>query len=477
MRKALLSLTFIGVGTLLGIVGTQFSPLHAQSERTPPKVVVDDTEVQRDGKFTTSFAPVVKKVAPSVVSIFASRTLKPSEAPDMRRMHPFFNDPAFREFFGDPSQRPSRRQREEALGSGVVVSEDGYILTSNHVIEEADEIKVELLGGRELTAKVIGTDPATDTAVIKVDATGLAAATLANSDKLEVGDVALAIGNPFGIGQTVTMGIISATGRGDLGIVAYEDFIQTDASINMGNSGGALVDAQGRLIGINTAILSPAGGNVGIGFAVPSNMAVAVMNQLIENGEVRRGRIGIGIQDVTPDLAEALGLDDPTGAVIANVELGSTAESAGLKVGDVVTAVDGQAVHSSADLRNLIGLTPVGSEVTLTVKRDGGERQVTVRIAEALAPPQLAGTVFEGASLRDASAAEARGSGAGVVVEHVAPGSSAARAGLLPGDLIVAINRMSVTSLADMAKWLADGPDTLAVELVRAGTRLLLVVR
>lgn len=416
-----------------------------------------------------TLAPMLERVTPAVVNI---SVVSPAPAAS----NPLYGDPFFRRFFALPDSPP--QQQRLSAGSGVIVdAAAGHVLTNHHVVADAGEIAVTLKDGRRLRAELVGSDQATDIALLKIEAMNLAALELGDSDDLRIGDYVVAIGNPFGLGQTVTSGIVSALGRSGINNDGYEDFIQTDASINPGNSGGALVTLDGRLIGINTAILSPAGGNVGIGFAVPSNMAVAVMNQLIENGEVRRGRIGIGIQDVTPDLAEALGLDDPTGAVIANVELGSTAESAGLKVGDVVTAVDGQAVHSSADLRNLIGLTPVGSEVTLTVKRDGGERQVTVRIAEALAPPQLAGTVFEGASLRDASAAEARGSGAGVVVEHVAPGSSAARAGLLPGDLIVAINRMSVTSLADMAKWLADGPDTLAVELVRAGTRLLLVVR
>ncbi|MGZ8919393.1 MAG: DegQ family serine endoprotease [Limisphaerales bacterium] len=463
MRKALLNLTFIGVGTLLGIVGTQFSPLHAQSERTPPKVVVDDTEVQRDGKFTTSFAPVVKKVAPSVVSIFASRTLKPSEAPDMRRMHPFFNDPTFREFFGDPGQRPSRRQREEALGSGVVVSEDGYILTSNHVIEEADEIKVELLGGRELTAKVIGTDPATDTAVIKVDATGLAAATLANSDKLEVGDVALAIGNPFGIGQTVTMGIISATGRGDLGIVAYEDFIQTDASINMGNSGGALVDAQGHLIGINTAILSRTGGNQGVGFAIPINMGRMVMERLIADGKVTRGYLGVSLQPLTPELAERLEIKEQGGALVNDVVEGTPAAEAGMKPGDLVTEFDGRKVADYRQLRLMVSQTKPNSKATFKVLRDGKFRNVEVTLAELPSQRAMAGMMrpggapenetkpetLEGVEVGDIDAKARRQYNIpnhlrGALVTNVDPNSNAYSAGLRPGDVLLEIERKAV---------------------------------
>src|SRR5688572_4693752 len=300
MSKALRNLTFIGFGTMLGIFGAQFLPSYAKEERTPPKIAVDDSPVQRNQGFTASFAPVIKKAAPSVVNIFATRTLKERE---MRGTHPFFFDPRFREFLGEDEEPPMRRQKAESLGSGVIVSADGYILTCNHVIEGADEIKVEINGGREYTAKVIGADPPTDTAVLKVEATGLPAITLANSEKLEVGDVVLAIGNPFGIGQTVTMGIVSATGRGELGIMAYEDFIQTDASINMGNSGGALDDAQGRLIGVNSAIMSRTGGNQGVGFAIPISMARMVMERLISDGRVSRGYLGVNLQPLNPDLA------------------------------------------------------------------------------------------------------------------------------------------------------------------------------
>lgn len=475
MRKALLNLTFIGVGTLLGIVGTQFIPSHAQSERTPPKVIVDDTEVQRDGKFTTSFAPVVKKVAPSVVSIFASRTLKPSDAPDMRRMHPFFNDPAFREFFGDPSQRPSRRQREEALGSGVVVSEDGYILTSNHVIDGADEIKVELLGGRELVAKVIGTDPATDTAVIKVEATGLAPATLANSDKLEVGDVALAIGNPFGIGQTVTMGIISATGRGDLGIVAYEDFIQTDASINMGNSGGALVDAQGRLIGINTAILSRTGGNQGVGFAIPINMGRMVMERLITEGKVTRGYLGVSLQPLTPDLAERLEIKEQGGALVNDVVEGTPAAEAGMKPGDLVTEYNGRKVADYRQLRLMVSQTKPKTKATFKVLRDGKFRNVEVTLAELPSQRAIGGLLrpgespenetakpetLEGVEVADIDAKARRQYSIpnhvrGALVTNVDPNSNAFTAGLRPGQVILEIERKPVAD-ADAAVELSN---------------------
>ena len=497
MRRALRNLTFIALGTLLGVIGTQFIPLHAQSERTPPKVIVDDTAVERDGKFTTSFAPVIKKVAPSVVSIFATRILKESEASDMRRMHPFFNDPAFREFFGDPGQRPSRRQREEALGSGVIVSEDGYILTSNHVIEGADEIKVEALGGKEYTAKVVGTDPATDTAVIKIEATGLAAATLANSDKLEVGDIALAIGNPFGIGQTVTMGIVSATGRGELGIVAYEDFIQTDASINMGNSGGALVDAQGRLIGINTAILSRTGGNQGVGFAIPINMGRMVMERLITDGKVTRGYLGVSLQPLNPELAERLEIKEQGGALVTEVVEGTPAAEAGMKPGDLVTEFNGKKVADYRQLRLMVSQTKPKTKAVFKVLRDGKVRTVNVTLAELPSERALGGMLrpggtppgdtaepetLEGVEVGDLDAKSRRQYSIpnhvrGALVTNVDPNSNAYTAGVRPGDVILELERKPVTN-ADEAVELSNnfkGKKVLLRVWSRGSTKYLFV--
>lgn len=416
-----------------------------------------------------TLAPVLERVTPAVVNISVV-----SETP--AASNPLYNDPYFRRFFDLPE---APRQRMSA-GSGVIVdAEQGHVLTNHHVVANAREITVTLKDGRRLQAELVGSDEATDIALLKVEGSNLVELEIGDSDRLKVGDYVVAIGNPFGLGQTVTSGIISALGRSGINNEGYEDFIQTDASINPGNSGGALVTLDGRLAGINTAIISPAGGNIGIGFAVPTNMAVAVMNQLIEHGEVRRGRMGIGIQDVTPDLAEALSLGDLRGAVIANVEPGSPAQHAGLEVGDVVTAVDGRPVHGSADLRNRIGLTPLGTDVTLTVVRADGERQVTVRIEEVEAPaPQLTDTLFEGASLRSASRDEARRAGMpGVVVESVAPASRAARSGLRPGDMIVAVNRTPVASVEELRRWASAGPVTLALEIVRDGSRLLLVVR
>lgn len=417
-----------------------------------------------------TLAPMLERVMPAVVNIaVVSRT--PAED------NPLYSDPYFRRFFNLPEQQPQARI---SAGSGVIVDADkGYVLTNYHVVEGGSEITVTLKDGRQFRARLVGSDKDTDIALLQIRASGLSAVQIGDSDSLRVGDYVVAIGNPFALGQTATSGIVSALGRSGLNIEGYEDFIQTDASINPGNSGGALVTLDGKLVGINTAILSPAGGNVGIGFAVPSNMAVAVMKQLVEYGEVRRGHIGIGIHDVTPDVAQALKLGDVRGAVVANVEPGSSAQKAELKVGDVVTAIDGRPVRSAADLRNRIGLTPAGTEVTLTVMRSGSERQIKLRVTPgANTASSVSGTLFDGATLRKASPEEAGDAGSGgVVVESVAKGSPAARAGLRPGDMILSINRIPMKSVDDIRRWTSDRPTTLAVELVRNGDRLLLIIR
>jgi serine protease Do len=461
MKRALLNLTFVGIGTALGILAAQHLPSYAKSERNPPKIVVDDSAVQRDGSFMTSFAPVIKKAAPSVVTISASHVLKGGR--DMR-MHPFFNNPMFREFFGEPDERPSRRPvKEEALGSGVLVSEDGYILTSNHIVEGADDIRIETAGGKDYVAKVVGTDPPTDTAVLKVEGTGFPAITLANSDKLEVGDVVLAIGNPFNIGQTVTMGIVSATGRGELGIVDYEDFIQTDASINMGNSGGALVDAQGRLVGINTAILSRTGGNQGVGFAIPINMGRSVMERLIASGKVTRGFLGIGLQPLSSELAERLDLKEQGGALVAGVEEGLPAAEAGIKPGDLITEFNGRKVMDHRQLRLMVSQTAPNTKVQLKILRNGKEKTVDATLAELPTERTLSGMLRRGQpnapkseALEGVEVGEIDGRSRrqfnipnhvrGALVTNIDPDSTAAEAGLLPGDVILEIERKPVTN-------------------------------
>jgi len=319
-----------------------------------------------------TIAPMLEQVTPAVVNISVL-----SQAPQAE--NPLLRDPFFRRFFNLPDQMPQSKPQVSA-GSGVIIdARNGYVVTNNHVVENAQEIAVTLKDRRRLRAKLIGRDAATDIALLQIKADGLAALSIGDSDRTKVGDFVVAIGNPFGLGQTVTSGIVSAMGRSGLKIEGYEDFIQTDASINPGNSGGALVNFQGELIGINTAIIGPAGGSVGIGFAVPVSIVRSVVEQLREYGEVRRGRLGVAIQDLTPDLADSMSLKGDEGALIAKIERGSPADSGGLRSGDVVIAVDGRPVRSATDFRNRIGLLRVGTPVQLTVMREGGQKSVTVR--------------------------------------------------------------------------------------------------
>jgi Do/DeqQ family serine protease len=318
-----------------------------------------------------TLAPVVARITPGVVGI--------SVKGEVREENPLLQDPMFRRFFGD---QPIARETE-ATGSGVIVDAGrGYVLTNNHVVEHATNIEVTTKDNRRLRARLIGRDPATDIAVLQIPADHLTAVPIGDSSRLQVGDFVLAVGNPFGLGQTVTSGIISALGRSGLGIEGYEDFIQTDASINPGNSGGPLVDLQGRLVGINTAILAPGGGNVGIGFAVPINMAREVMDQLLRSGTVRRGRIGVAIQDLTPDLARAFGTAHTGGAVVSRVEPGSPAQRAGVKPSDLIVAVDGAPISNASELRNRVGMVQIGATVVLTIERKGAQSTVPVRVAQ-----------------------------------------------------------------------------------------------
>jgi Do/DeqQ family serine protease len=420
-----------------------------------------------------TMAPLLAKVTPAVVNISVKTRVPADENPLMR-------DPFFRRFFDVPDQRPPR----EAIsaGSGVIVgAAKGYVLTNHHVVDNAHEITVTLVGQRRLKAKLIGSDPGTDIALLSIKPVNLAQLPIGNSDRLKVGDIVVAIGNPFGLGQTVTSGIISALGRTGIAAEKYEDFIQTDASINPGNSGGALVNSKGELIGINTAIIAPGGGNVGIGFAVPSNMARQVMDQLIRFGEVRRGRIGITIQDLTPGLAAALDLEGKRGAVVSSVQKASPAEKAGLRSGDVIVQVDGKPVANSSDLRNRIGLMVRGTNVTIGYFRSG--KMMTARVTiGAMQDAALKGDdaipLLAGALITEIQEDHpAKGNVEGVLVASLAQGSRAWRNGLRQGDIILAVNQQRVRSLSDFKKAASREETLLALNIVRGDAQLFMVMR
>ena len=473
----------------------------ASGARAAVDVQVDDRPVATAGSpdMSVSFAPVIKRVAPSVVKVLVTERAKNVPVANLPQI---FDNPAFRQLFGDQfgnlqngQQRMIQQPPEEGLGSGVIVSADGYILTNHHVVNGADTIKVTLNDGREFTAKVVGTDPSTEIAVIKIDAKSLPALTFADSDKLEVGDRVLAVGNPFGIGQTVTGGMVSALGRATLGL-DYEDFIQTDAAINPGNSGGALVDVQGRLIGINTAILSRSGGSQGIGFAIPANLARNVMEQLVTDGKVVRGFIGVNVQDVTPELADEFKLKDRAGALVADVTADSPAAKAGVKSGDVITTLAGKPVADARHLKLTMGTIAPGTKVAIGLVRDGKAQTVNVKVGELPGEHALARA---GRTPGGQAAADDEGTlnGVGVadlanqlrrefdvpltvrgaIVTEVAPNSAAASAGLQPGDVIQEINRQPVDDAATAVK-LTEKPDskkTLLRIWNQKGTRYVVV--
>ncbi len=412
-----------------------------------------------------NFTDVVKAVTPAVVNISTTRVVKSTG----EELSPRFDDPFFRRFFGDEFFRRfgiPRERRQSSLGSGVIVDPTGYIVTNNHVIANADEITVVLDDKREYSGKVVGTDPKTDLAVIKIDGNGLPTITWGDSDKLDVGEYVLAIGNPFGLNQTVTMGIVSAVGRANVGIADYEDFIQTDAAINPGNSGGAMVNVQGELVGVNTAIFSRSGGYMGIGFAVPSNMVRRVMDSLIQSGKVIRGWLGVSIQGVTADLAKNFGLSQAKGALVSEVLGGSPAAEAGIKSGDVIVKFDDQEVEDQTALRNIVARTPVNKKVKVEVIRDKRSKTISVKIGEQ--PKDLASigeeseefqregenTALAGLEVRNLTPDVAGRLGLppdfkGVVITDIDPDSNAAAAGLRAGDLITEINREPVNSLDD----------------------------
>ena len=425
-----------------------------------------------DGRELPSLAPMLDDVSSAVVNISTSSTVKAEE-------NPLLKDPFFRRFFEGLPQQP-RNRRSQSLGSGVIIdSDEGYIVTNHHVVGMADEITVHLEDGREFEATVVGSDSKTDVAVIKVKARQLNALPLGDSDVLRVGDFVVAIGNPFGLGHTVTSGIVSALGRSGLNIEEYENFIQTDASINPGNSGGALVNLRGELIGINTAIIGRAG-NVGIGFAIPVNMVKDLVNQLVEYGEVKRGQLGVYIQDLTPELAEALGLDGQTGAVVTEVIPGTAADDAGLESGDLITEVNGKQIKGASSLRNTVGLLRVGSKLKIRYVRDGRERSLTTKVkasqeTEVASVEEIevedATDRLQGASLRSMDGED------GVLIVDVEPGSPADEAGLLPDDIIIEVNREKVNNPDDVERLAEKDRKRILLNIRRGQGSMFLVIR
>ena len=471
----------------LAVGAVQLAPSAETQTATPTSAVTMDV---RRGVLT--MAPLLERATPAVVNISTSGTREVGGSGDMQDM-----EDMMRRFFGDnfrgPERNSPRNDRTSSVGSGVIVdAREGLIMTNAHVVRGADEVQVTLTDRRVLDAEIMGTDPATDIAILKVEARGLSELDFADSEDIRVGDYVIAIGNPFGLGQTVTSGIVSALGRTS-GTTDYSDFIQTDASINPGNSGGALINSKGELVGINTAIISRSGGNNGIGFAVPANMAEGVMRQLVEYGEVRRGRIGVLIADVTPTLQEAYDLSVNRGALVQSVSEDTPAEKAGLKAGDVIIGFNGEEIVSGGDIRNTVGLVEAGTRTDITYLRDGKRRttQITVEaapeeeetagLAERLTRPSsadMAEEEFEGATVTDIpSEVETRGGDEGVYVANIERGSRAFRGGLRRGDIIRRVDRRDVEDLDSFADLVERRNGATAVEVERDGQNFFLAIR
>lgn len=428
----------------------------------PPPIV--------NGQMVPSLAPMLEHVTPAVVNI--------SSTTHVRVHDPYFDDPIFRRFFGVPDV--PREQVKQSLGSGVIVdAAKGYVLTNNHVVAGADEISVTLTDGSTVKVRVVGTDPETDIAVLQIPAAHLTALPLADSSKVRVGDFVVAVGDPFGLGQTVTSGIVSALGRSGLRGSGYQNFIQTDASINPGNSGGALVNLAGELIGINSMIFTPSGGNVGIGFAIPSNLAADVMRQLIQYGQVKRGALGVDTQDVTPQLSRLLGIGATRGAVVTRVRPNTPAAKAGLRPGDVIVALAGKPIHSAQDFSNVEGLTAPGSPVPIEILRDGKTLQISTALQTpqqhsvdgARLDPRLAGAQFS-----DLSADQRRAGLSGVVVTNVANGSRADNSGLQQDDIVVAVNQRNIDGTRELQRMVSGHPRQLLLTLVRGDSAYYLLM-
>jgi serine protease Do len=477
---------FLLIGSLIGWSGAAIGagPAGHPAPVTAPAPAPAAARDRAIGGGVDSYSALVDQIAPAVATVRSERRVRTSGR------SPMPDNPLFREFFGDrfgPDRAP-REFRQGGLGSGVVVRPDGYLLTNNHVVDGAEHVQVELTDGRTFTAKVVGTDEPSDLAVLKIDGSNLQTLPLGDSDKVRVGDVALAIGNPLGVGQTVTMGIVSAKGRQSTGgNDTYEDFIQTDAPINEGNSGGALVNTRGELIGINSQILTPSGGNIGIGFAIPANMARNVMTQLIDHGSVRRGLLGITVQPVTPEIARSLGIGAAHGALVNSVQAGGAAERAGVRRGDVITAVNGQAVKNGNTLRNEIAQMMPGTDTRLTVLRDGKEQTFNVKLGELRAEEQASssdrktdaerggfGLTLEPLTRETASQLGVKAT-SGVVVVEVAPSSRAADAGLRSGDVIEEVDGTKVASADSLRSALTRSSDKPALLLVHRGANTMFV--
>ena len=449
----------VGLAFFVGTVGLGVAHEKMSAHNPPASLKLADAN---EGPSRNSYAPVLKSVLPAVVNISSSKVVRaPSESPE--GMMPFF-----RQFFGGEdgdggsALPPPRDHREKSLGSGVFVSPEGYILTNNHVVDGATDVRVTLSDKREFQGRVVGTDPKTDIAVLKIGASNLSPITIGDSSKAEVGDTVLAIGDPFGVGETVTKGIVSATGRGNLGIEDYEDFIQTDAPINPGNSGGALINDRGELIGINTAIITHgSGGNQGIGFAVPSNLARTVMEEILKNGKVRRAYLGVYPQDVTPAIAKAFGVKDPGGVLVGDVSPSSPAQAAGLQRGDIILEVNGKPMTDSNQLRMTISMMQPGSEAKLKVVHDGSQRELTIKLHELpteqaendhqTGDQQQAPAGVEVANLTPEMAQQLNlpPTTTGVVVKRVSPSSPLADSGLREGDVVQEVNHQPVKNVSD----------------------------
>ncbi len=481
----------VGVGLILALAvgGIAGSLVTAKAGRVPmggtttiPVQVAASSPVPiGEVSFANGFSAVVASVVPSVVNIASSKIVSTQRDQGLP-----FMDPLFRQFFGGQFHVP-RERREQSLGSGVIISPDGYILTNNHVVGGASAITVSMSNNQDYKARIIGTDPKTDIAVVKVDAQRLPVVVLGNSATVRVGEFALAIGSPFGLSQTVTMGIVSAKGRGNLGIEDYEDFIQTDTAINPGNSGGALVNVRGELIGINTAIVSGGSGNQGVGFAIPINMARAVMAQILKHGRVIRGYLGAWIQPVTPEIAKAFNLPKITGALLSDVEQGSPAAKSGLQRGDVVLAINGEPVSDSEALRMKIAMTPPGTRIQLKVLHNGAERNVSVVLGELQNKDEQSETkapnekqqgqaeALQGLSVDNLTPGIARqlrlpAGTKGIVVTNVDQGSAADDAGIQKGDVILEVNRNPVSNVGDFRRAVTASSGSALLLISREGT-------